>query len=391
AAAVRARPGVSMEQQKRIALLRLVSVILGVNFDDLRQREQERARKQRRAWAALAAALVLAVAGGGLLYWDLMRPKTHHYRQLVWRWGTPEGLGKIGEETRSHLAVSYVVKTQRTSLIQSPRVVEVRREKSGGALRATEDGYARWVIHYSENGLADRVEAFDETDQLAREEVIRRSSANVLVKTFERDSVPLTQSAAQNLVVDPLNTSGQGLVGKSEITRHQLTLDGQGFTIELRYQDYWGTPRRDAQDSFGKHYSYSPEGQVVRRAEIGPDGAEITLKNGLRAVTFDYDRDYKLIRHILIGTDGKPFASTDGFASYAIEYDLWGNPVAVTYYGADGKPALNRSGYAKITIVFDAHGNSVEASLCGADGAPTLHKDGHAKVAWMHDAAGREI
>src|SRR5262249_60955997 len=89
---------------------------------------------------ALAAALVLAVAGGGLVYWDLMRPKTHHYRQLVWRWGTPEGLGKIGEETRSHLAVSYVVKTQRTSLIHAPRVVEVRRERAGGAAHAAREG-----------------------------------------------------------------------------------------------------------------------------------------------------------------------------------------------------------------------------------------------------------
>ncbi len=40
AADVRPRPGVSADTSKRLALLRLVAVILGVKFDDLRQREQ---------------------------------------------------------------------------------------------------------------------------------------------------------------------------------------------------------------------------------------------------------------------------------------------------------------------------------------------------------------
>ena len=42
AADVRPRPGVSMRLLKRMALLRLVAVILGVKFDDLRQRDHER-------------------------------------------------------------------------------------------------------------------------------------------------------------------------------------------------------------------------------------------------------------------------------------------------------------------------------------------------------------
>src|ERR1700730_502392 len=47
AADVRRRSGVSMEKIKRFALLRLVAVIVGVKFDDLRQRDHERERKQR--------------------------------------------------------------------------------------------------------------------------------------------------------------------------------------------------------------------------------------------------------------------------------------------------------------------------------------------------------
>jgi len=257
---------------------------------------------------------------------------------------------------------------------------------------ADDGGYARWVVHYSEAGTADRIETHDRNDRLAREDIIRRTSANAAIITFERENVPLTQSAAQDLVLDSFAPADQAASAKSEITRHQLTFDANGFIVELRYQDHWGMPRRDAQGSFGKHFTRSAEGLALRLAEIGPDGAEITLKNGLRAVTFAYDQDYNFVRHTLIGADNKPFAGGDGFAYYVRNHDRWGNLVATTYYGLDGKPTLNRNSLASITVAFDARGNSTEARFFGVDGAPTLLKDGgHAKVAWKHDAQGYEI
>lgn len=85
AADVRPRPGVSNKQIKRFALLRLVARILNVSFDDLRQREHERQRRRRIAWAVLAASLCLVVGGATFGYWQMMRPHTAHYRHLVWR------------------------------------------------------------------------------------------------------------------------------------------------------------------------------------------------------------------------------------------------------------------------------------------------------------------
>ena len=92
AADVRPRKGQSVEELKRLALLRLVATILGVKFDDLRQRDQERERHGELVWAAAAAALAVVVGGLGLAYWELMRPSTAYYRSFVWRHGVPEGL-----------------------------------------------------------------------------------------------------------------------------------------------------------------------------------------------------------------------------------------------------------------------------------------------------------
>ncbi len=424
AADVRPRQGVSTEKLKRFALLRLVAVILGVRFDDLRQREHERERGRIVRVAAAAAALFLLTLGLGFSYWDMIRPSSAHYRQIVWRWGAPEGLGAIDEDTRANLATSYSVTVQRSSIMASARVIEVRRENSAGKLRDTDstrmdnDGRARWVIRYRDDGSVDRIEGFDATDRLLTEDVIRRES-NRFIVTFERNNIPVARDAHVNRIIDPLNAGQRNaLEGRTEITRYVLQFDANGFIAERRYQDNWGTPRHDAEGSFGEHFTNSPDGLVLRSAEIDADGAEITLKNGVRAVASSYDRNYNLARYTLVGADERPIDGPNGFAYYMRQSDRWGNDVATAYYhpygqaalskdgyakyattydqrgfqtgltylGIDGKPTLTRDGYVSSQRVNDDRGNVVEEAYFAADGSPTLRKNGYAKLSKLYDA-----
>lgn len=383
AADVRPRKGQSDAQLKRFALLRLVAVILGVKFDDLRLREQERARKRRLALAAVVAAAVMLIGVGGLGYWDMNRPKTTYYRQLVWRFGLPEGLWEVDAQTHGHLARSYSVVTQ------GGRVSEVRHD---GWVHAEADGFARWVVHYRDDGTPERIDRFDATGRLAREDVLRRESAGEkLIVTFERDNIPVTQAATQNLIIDSSQWGNGAAQAKSEITRHEVRFDDKGFPIEVRYQDNWGAPRRDAQGSFGEHFAYSPDGLVLRSAEIGPDGEEMTLKNGVRAVTFAYDRDRGLVRHTLLGEDGRPFNGPDGYAYYIRGFDRWGNYDAQTYYDAEGRPTTNRQGYSKFSGEHDERGENTEFAVYDVDGHPTLSKEGWASFHRKFDARGDAI
>jgi TIR domain len=211
AADVRPQRGVPTERVKRFALLRLVACILGVSFDDLRRREHERARRRRLTWAAVAAVLCVAIGGTGLGYWEMTRPKTAHYRQLAWRWGLPDGVGAIDQETYSHRAASYSVTTVRGKVMETRRENSAGALRSGNSLRSNDDGQARWVVHYRDDGSADRIEIFDQADRLVREDLLRRqASKNKLIVTFERNDVPLTQAATQNLVFDPLNAAPAG-------------------------------------------------------------------------------------------------------------------------------------------------------------------------------------
>jgi hypothetical protein len=400
AADVRPRPGVSNEKLKRFALLRLIAVILGVKFDELRQRDHERERHGRLVWGATAAALCLVLGGLGLFYWDRMRPSTAHYRQIVWRWGVPEGLGPIDDEKRRHLATNYSVTTQRSTIWSSPRVVEARRENSAGALRDLSsqrndnDGRVHWVVRYREDGSVERIAGFDATDRFLRDDVLQREpSSGRLIVTFERNNAPVAQIANQNMIIDPLNVvKNDPLDGRSEITRQELTFDSNGFVGELRFQDNWGTPRHDAEGSFGEHFTNSPEGLVLRTAEIDAAGTEITLKNGVRAVEAVYNQDYNLARYTLTGIDERPIDGPNLFAYYVRQFDRWGNDLSTTYYHPDGKVALTKDGYAAYVAPRDDRGFQTGLSYLGLDGKPTLDKKvGFASFKGVNDDRGNDI
>lgn len=76
AADARPRPGLSLRERRRTALLRTAAAILGCGYDELRQREAERARVRQRA-VLFGLALLTAVLGG-LLAWAL-----HEERRAV--------------------------------------------------------------------------------------------------------------------------------------------------------------------------------------------------------------------------------------------------------------------------------------------------------------------
>jgi MTH538 TIR-like domain (DUF1863)/FHA domain/PDZ domain len=395
AADVRPTRHQSMQMVKHLALLRLVASMLGVKFDDLRQCERER---RRRTLAALTAALFLVIAGSGVTYWEMMHPKIAYYRQLVWRWGVPEGLGLIDNEIRGRRFLTYKVTTQRPGITQSPRVVEVRLENSAGQLSGDgpirmEDGtHARWVVRYREDGTLDKIEIYDRTGHLMREEVFRKDpSKDTIIVDFERRSLPLTQTATQTLMFDPLDTRQQGFDTKSEISRHELSFDKNGFVVERHYLTHWGERQSDAQGSFGQRFTYTHEGLVLTRVEIGADNKQITLRDGQSAAVFTYDGNLNPFRCKLTGADGQPINGPNGFAYYSREFDRWGNDTVIAYYGTDGKPVLHKDGYAKITKQYDDRGYLIEGAHFGLDGNPTSDKDGVAKGTIRYDDRGNVV
>jgi hypothetical protein len=376
AADVRPRPGVSTGHLKHMALLRLVAVILGVKYDDLYQRERQRVRARHSAWGAAATLLIVAIGAGGLGYWQMTRPKVAYFRDLVFRWEIPEGVSPVDEATRRHLSASFRVVTE------SGKVVEVRHENSDGSLFPTESnstlaGIARWVVRYRTDGSLEYAEMSDATGRVIFDEAYERDPATGhLVASLKKGSTPIAQEAiARSLATENRLAS---TIGNTEITRQDLTFDANGFIYEVHYQDYLGTPRPDTNGSYGGRYASSSVGLPTRFANIGIDGAEITLKNGWRAMSYAYDSDNRLVRTASLGSDDRPIAGPDQVATSLRDYDSYGNVAADHNFEADGAPTQRTGICATSLHKYDERGRPVEDRCLGADGQPMFNTNGFA-------------
>ena len=119
----------------------------------------------------------MLVGGSGGFYWNVTRPQTAHYRNLIWRWGLPEGAWPIDAATHARLPHSYSV------VVQRGKVIEVRYD--GWLVSQTDE--ARWVVHYADDGSPQKIEIFSETGRLLKEEVFSRGGAgHKMIVNFER-------------------------------------------------------------------------------------------------------------------------------------------------------------------------------------------------------------
>src|SRR5262249_31487801 len=149
--------------------------------------------------------------------------------------------------------VSYAVTARRNGVFEPARVSEIRRENSAGTLLDADDGEARWVVRDLADG-SNRIDVFDHTDRLVRAEDIESPPPkDRLTVNFRLNTVPIAQAATREVAVN-LVTGERPFTGKTEITRHEVLLDPQGFVVERRFQDQWGTPRYDGNGSYGQRF-----------------------------------------------------------------------------------------------------------------------------------------
>ena len=385
AADVRTRPDGKLPKLKHFALLRLMACLIGCTFDDLRQRDRERRRQKQLTWGSVAATLFLLTSIGSLYWWDrYVREKSAYYQALIWRWGLPEGLGAVDTATRSHVGASFEV------VSRAGKVRWVRQENSAGVLSASDpSGDARWEVVYREDGSPERIRVFNQTDQLVREEVFKAKDIVSFEFSSKTDTFIQTQAAVPKpIMFDPSGGDSDDSNAKTEITRHRLIFDANGFVAERLYQNEYGSPRRDAQGSFGERFTYSPEGLKLQQAELGADGQEITLKTGIRVETFAYAPDHTLVGYTFIGDNGAPIDGPEGFASYVERHDRWGDTTSAAHFHANGSPALSKQAWHRWQAVVDAHGNIVERTYFDADGKPATVKNGYTRVTWSYDELG---
>ena len=396
AADVRPRTDERPSQTERRAFLRIAAGLLGVGYDDLVQREHQRRLKQQRIQGAIASAAVLAVAAGAYRYWDYDLPHTHDYANYTTRWGVPEGVGALSANTAAHRNVSYAITTQ------YGHVVEMRRENGSHGLVALagngidgetwDAGVADWKIAYEGDRVGTIVLSGAGGRTIRTETYQFLEGGHSAVVAFTNAKGGAMGLAAGSLDLGAALEAGAS-TGRSQITQFRLVFAADGTIAQRLNQTPWGSPARDSSGSFGRRYSYFPNGLVKTSGDLDADGRVLADLSGVSSLIYSYSPGGDLAQIVWQDSKGAPVFNSSGFARLRRRQDGYGNAIESDFFGADGKPVLReKDGAARVAWKYDDRGNQIENDFFGTDGQPILSRDyGAARVTMKYDARGNLI
>jgi hypothetical protein len=306
-----------------------------------------------------------------------------YFEQMVSRRAVPEGVGEVPLGDVAHREATLRFESR------GGRVERVSRINGSGSLSDNDEGVAQWDVIWRSDGSVEAIELRNQRGRLVTRQSFNRDATQVDFST-EAETAHAQGPAASvlNFVAD----EGRFGASKSEIVRHLLDYDNNGFVIGRRYaRDQFNTPAEDALGNWGEGYERDARGCAIRTWFLGPDGVQKTQRNGLNHIVETFDAHARMLERAFFGADGKPALNKDGCARITCAYDAHGNEIERAYFSVNGEPVLHKTGYARVTYGYDARGNEIERAYFGADGKPVLHKDGNARFTKAYDARGNEI
>jgi hypothetical protein len=376
AADVRPREDESLRHLKAMARLRILALLFGCSFDELRQRDRERRRKRRLTLASLVTAVLAAAGIAGVWSWDHGRLKVKYFKHVTYRHLSPVGVGELSDAEHSHREASARFEyrrglVERTAWVSSADVVvgEEPCEDQRIEYRANRT-LARWVCR-------DRAGKVTGTSELLADKPI--------IEFRDRFG-----NLAPQKTTAPGETEARA---SSQLVRERYELDERGFAVRSWYQDPWGAPVTDRHGSYGRLYKYSKEGLVVETQEMDAQGGPMALRNGVSGWRSSFDGKLNLVSTVYIDGAGHPITHPDlGFAEKVFEYDDWGNRRRHLYRDDRGDPAVrDEEGLSALEFVFNDRGNPVEMRGFDTAGSRAIGKNGTSGWRQTFDKNGRVV
>jgi len=362
----------------------------------------------------VAAALVLAVAftalaAFGSWYWDShYRLKVEYYNQLAWRWGLPEGIGRLSEAEARHRSLTWKL-SRRGNRVEKIEAVNglgfPTTEHSQGALIARADETRRECsFEYRRN----------EQGEVIKE--IARDRAERVVWVFHFSNRTTGYYADHQGIPRARGGTGAAFV--------HFVYSPEGFAHEIHYLDKDGKPQANADAVFVSRGEFDPRGLPLNSDYFGPTGKPIRHKDGYARVTWAYDKRANQVEAAYFDEAGRPVRHKDGNARATFKYDAHGNLIEAAYFDEAGQPVRLKDGYARSTWVYDDrgnlvetayfdeagqrvrhrdgyyarltakvddHGNRIEEAYFDEQGRPTRHRDGEARVTWQYDDRDNQV
>jgi len=372
---VRERKDEKLSTLKHLALLRILSAILGCAFDDLRQRDLQRQVRKKRILYSAAAACSLLIVSGSLYLWDYNRVKVSYYNTIVYRWGVPEGVDKLSEELLAHRKYHYrVIRSKR-------KVISFRYENNRGLLWDVGNGETEWLVRYHADGKTERV-------------ICRGASGNIIkIDKYEYgnpdDGTKLRSLIVNHLnqALNPLHMKGYRRGSRTEVNRLYQTLNEDGYVSKEQFQNQYGLPKPHNDGTYGYVQETDKDGLIIKRAVIDAVGNpmrcaggyvwEVNEPNSITPLTTTY--------HDALHN---PVMIASGYASIRYARDRWGNILNKRYCGVSGEPVIAADGHHMVVYSHDQDGCLIQQAYLGIDGSPVKNRQGYGIAKYEYEERG---
>jgi len=338
---------------KHRAKIKLIAGLLGLNFDSLWRREHRRIVRRRAIRVSIASILALALIIGGYLWWDYTRVKTGYYANMTFRWGVPEGIGRIDKETFSHRNYSYKFYSSRA------KVDSVKRINSEGVPIAGpgNNNECKWLVQYLQDGKPNSILCKDLNSQIIK------------VKNYDYSCDP-NKHYPDSMIIFFKNKLG-GLLftgedylsdrGKTSINRNLIVFDKNGYPKKKYFQSYSGKSVPDLYGSYGEINLYNERGLLKERSVMDFEGSIAQNAKGEIKIKYKYDSLGNVTEKRFTNKKNNPIVSRE-FRCSGIDYkyDEWGNNSIRIYLNNNGNKILNHAGVAISERTYDSKGNNIE-------------------------------
>ncbi|MDR2043184.1 MAG: TIR domain-containing protein [Clostridium sp.] len=364
--------------QKRTAYLKILSGVLGTDFDALVRRES----KRRRTSSIVIAALSLAAVLLGFLYYDYAyMPHTSYFADYVLIDGKPLGIHELRAAQRAVKHHIFAITTTRNTHELRLEHINSQGLPSADTRANHMDAPTLAIYSCNDDWKLDTAEYFD-ADGKPVQSLSYAPDLSYADLIKNKDDATWLTSAAGN--------SEYGLPVRTNISRYLLSFDSNGRLTKKMF----AVDRLAAIDETGiggEHYSYDSTGRLTYIQYLGADGDFTANIHGIAGELLTYDDSGNCYRVDYLDLDGAPTSNSMWYASTIESYDANGNATENRFLDADGNPTISAKGYAMETFEYNHKGFLTGNTYFGVDGEPVYGQYGCHKILLEHDDKGRSI
>lgn len=358
---------------KRIAFLKILSAVLGTDFDALVRRANVHRRWKRSIFAFCSLLFV------SLFHYYFM-PHTTYYADYTIRFGLPEGVEKLNRAQRSARGEVYAITTWRSKH-------EIRLEHMNSSGTLTEDTSLNHIdpptaaLYECFNDWSiNTVTYFDNNEKQIYSYVYAPDLSYMDLIRSKEDAQWLTRAAGRNEYNLPVRTN---------ISRYNLEFDSEGRLSHRLYAvDRLSSVNEDGVG--GEAYTYDDFGRITGICYVDVDGSPVANKHGIAKTGLCYDNCRRNYRVEYYNADGELINNPAWYAVMERQYDNADNVSEIRYYNAKGELTITSDGYAVTKMSYDKNGFLTSCSYHGKEDEAVYNISGFHKITFAYDKKGRD-